>query len=181
MTAAKFGALLDRLSAKTDCLGKAPFEVIGGSQRHVKYRVLRIVRAHTNGQLAMGNRLLTSASEGQRQSHISMGGSKIRVEFECALELLDCLIGRPFRIGNKAERQVRPWVTVVERYRSCGKHFRLANLRFQISQCPSETARHQEHECHHAVRWPVIRITLDRTPEYGDRGVALGLGQSPEQ
>src|SRR5262249_44123875 len=68
VSAAQSRTLLDGLTPKGNRFIIIPCEIVSSSDCHVKYRILRIMRAHPDSLLGMRDSLFRSASEGGRQS-----------------------------------------------------------------------------------------------------------------
>jgi hypothetical protein len=59
--------------------------------------------------------------ETQRKADKTAGGREVRIEIERRIEMANSLLGLAAGKGNKAERQVRPGITVIEFDRPVGK------------------------------------------------------------
>ena len=102
------------LSATADRFVVAAREVMSGSKAYIEYRILRIVRTHTNSLLYMVDRLVRSAVKRERQTEIAVRGGEAWVEIECSLEFIYRLVGAPPVVGRVAEGEVSPRVAVVK-------------------------------------------------------------------
>src|SRR5664279_5245839 len=118
--------LLQGLAAKTNRLVVAACKVMGAGERHIEFGVLRIVRTHSDGLFQLRDRLVRSTVEGECQSKITISGGEVRIEINGALEFLYRLVGAPHRVAHIAEREMRPWVAVVEFRRTGGERRRRA-------------------------------------------------------
>ena len=106
--------LLHGLSAEADRFGIAAGEVMGGREA-----ILNIAFCGSCGlmRIACSQMVIASSdrpSSASANAEIAMRGGEVRVEIECALEFFDRLVGAPPRQGHIAEREMRPWVAIVE-------------------------------------------------------------------
>src|SRR5215510_9347562 len=102
----------------------------------VEDRVLRIVRAHAECFLQMGQRFVGSAIECERPAEIAMGGGEVRVEREGAAKFFRRTVSSSPHECCKAEREMDPWVAVVELGRPGRKAGGL--LQVHVQDAPAE-------------------------------------------
>ena len=76
----------------------------------------------------MIDRPVRLAVERERPAEITVSGGEVRIEIEGALEFFDRLVGASPRECHISEREMRPWIAVVEFGRSGGQEPRLASL-----------------------------------------------------
>ena len=107
MTIGQFEALLNGLTAKGGGFRVPACEVMSGSEGRVEQRVLRIVRAHANALLDMVYGLVRSAVKGERTAEKAVRGGEVRIEIECALKFLDCVVGATPGEGHETQREMR--------------------------------------------------------------------------
>ena len=86
----------------------------------MKHRHVRIERTEPDGLFRMLDRLAIPSRERQAVTEIATGRRRARIELDRAPKCRDRLLGAPFHHGQIAERDLSPWITVVERHRANG-------------------------------------------------------------
>jgi hypothetical protein len=138
--------LLKSPAAGDNCFAVAPGEVMRDRNTNIENRILRIMRAHPHRFLQMSDRLVGLAVECKRPAEIAVCGSEIWVEVECAPEFRRRFIGAPLHEGNVAQREMRPWVAVVEFCCPRPEISGTRQLRSRYCRAQIEMTRHQKHE-----------------------------------
>ena len=86
----------------------------------------------------MFRRFVRLTVERERPTEVAVGGGKVRIEFKGAPEFRRRYVGLPPHECHKSEREVRPWIAVVELGRPSGKARSFLQLLFH--HAPTEIA-----------------------------------------